>query len=101
MIPMPSLTHPVPHWWLLVSSVAIQALFFAGLVLWRLKAKDAPIPIWLFVPLGVGSVLGLAFGLVQSDAVFVLGQACVLLLVLRAAWKARRQGQPEAPEDHA
>ena len=101
MIPWPNLPFPPPGWDLLVLTATLQGLCLAGLLIWRLVSRRFPAvrpPLWLLLPLGLGCLLGLGFGLLQRDATFCLGEACVLLLVLRMAVKRRAFAAREAGE---
>lgn len=67
-------------WWLLALAVAPQLAFVAALAISR--QKGTRIPGWAVALLCLGAVIGMVYGVVRSDAVFILGQVCVLLVVL-------------------
>ncbi len=67
------------YWWLLALLLLPQAIF--GLALLSSLRKKRPLPSWAILLLGMASLLGIMYGLVQHDAVFVLGQACVLAML--------------------
>lgn len=68
-------------WWLLLLATLGQGLFLAvrGVLLLRGKrVQENPFPLFGFLAVGAGA--GLAYGAVQSDPVFLLGQACIIIL---------------------
>lgn len=73
------------YWWLLALALAPQAAFLAVLAIskgsgTRTDAPRGPVPGWAVGLLCLGSLVGIVYGIVQHDAVFVLGQACVVII---------------------
>lgn len=69
-------------WWLLTLATLGQGMFFPLILLGRRPGNDAQslLP-WASVICGLGVVAGLAYGVLQSDPVFVAGQLLLLLIV--------------------
>lgn len=67
------------YWWLLALACAGQGLFF--LRPGALRATPARHPAWALAGLYGGGCAGLAYGLVQSDPLLLVGQAVVLAAV--------------------
>ena len=69
------------YWWLLALAVLIQGGFFLRLGVLRLRSKAVqPLSRPGMILLGASGAAGLAYGAVQSDPVFFLGQACLLVI---------------------
>jgi lipid-A-disaccharide synthase-like uncharacterized protein len=89
---------PPPFWWLLALSCLGQGIWAFCLGLAALRRGSTAhaahgSAVWFF---RFGTLAGLVYGWVQSDAVFVFGQACVLLLGerwIRAAPEREDQGK--------
>lgn len=84
------------YWWLLVLALAPQLAFLAVLAIsrgsgTRTNAARAPVPGWSVALLCIGVLVGIAYGVVQHDAVFVLGQACVAVIILVRNRQAAQQ----------
>lgn len=75
------------YWWLLALACAGQGLFFLRPAV--LHGAKSPHPAWAVAGLAGGGLAGLAFGWVQSDAVFLLGQAAALLAGCTAVLRGR------------
>ncbi|MGE4421100.1 MAG: lipid A biosynthesis domain-containing protein [Pseudodesulfovibrio sp.] len=72
------------HWWLLALVVVVQGLFFARIVILRMRGKGVqPLARSAQAALAVSGLAGLAYGFVQRDPLFFLGQACLLALYYR------------------
>jgi lipid-A-disaccharide synthase-like uncharacterized protein len=72
------------HWWLLALVVAVQGLFFARIIVLRMRGKGVqPLARPALAALAVSGLAGLAYGVVQRDPLFFLGQACLLVLYYR------------------
>lgn len=71
-------------WWLLVLPVAIQGAFFVRLCVVRLRGNALqPLSGPLVLLLAASGLAGLAYGVVQRDPLFVVGQACLLIIYHR------------------
>lgn len=69
------------YWWLLALVVGIQGLFFVRIIVLRCRRKGVqPLSRPALCLLGASGVAGLAYGFEQRDPVFLLGQACLLIL---------------------
>lgn len=72
------------YWWLLALSILFQGAFFVRFCILRLQGKEVqrlsrPTLAVLFL----SCCAGLAYGVVQSDPVFVLGQLCLMIIYYR------------------
>jgi len=69
------------HWWLLALVVVIQGLFFVRIIVLRMRGKGVqPLARPPQAALAASGLAGLAYGFVQRDPLFFLGQACLLIL---------------------
>ena len=69
------------YWWLLALVVAVQGLFFLRIAVLRMRGKGVqPLSRAGQVVLCVSGAAGLLYGAVQRDPVFVVAQACLLIL---------------------
>lgn len=69
------------YWWLLALTVLVQGGFFLRLGVLRLRGKTVqPLSRPGAILLGASGAAGLAYGVVQSDPLFFLGQACLLVV---------------------
>lgn len=72
------------YWWLLALPIIIQGGFFVRFCILRLRGKEVQ---RLTRPVAGGvyfsGLAGMIYGVVQSDPVFVLGQACLLFIFYR------------------
>ena len=69
------------YWWLLALAAVVQGGFFLRLGVLRLRSKAVqPLSRPGMILLGASGAAGLAYGVVQSDPVFFLGQACLLAI---------------------
>lgn len=69
------------YWWLLALVIVFQGAFFIRIGVLRMRRKDVqsvarPVAMMLFA----SGAAGLAYGLVQSDPLFFLGQICLLFI---------------------
>jgi len=72
------------YWWLLAMTVLGQGGFFARRAVLRLRRVGAgPLGRGETAVLAASGLAGLAYGVVQSDPVFVVGQACLIMLYYR------------------
>ncbi|MDD3313626.1 lipid A biosynthesis domain-containing protein [Pseudodesulfovibrio sp.] len=72
------------YWWLLAMTVLGQGGFFARRAILRLRRDAGGSPGRAETAVLAASCLaGLAYGAVQSDPVFVVGQACLMILYYR------------------
>lgn len=70
---------PPAYWWLLALTVLIQGAFFVRFFAGRLRRKGVqPVTRLGACMLAVSCAAGLAYGAVQRDPLFVLGQVCLL-----------------------
>lgn len=70
-------------WWLLALALVPQLIFLGCLGARKARGREvanASMPAWTVIMLSVGAVIGCLYGLMQSDWVFLLGQACVLVI---------------------
>lgn len=71
-------------WWLLALPVAIQGAFFVRLCVVRLRGNALqPLSGRMVLLLVASGLAGLAYGVVQRDPLFVVGQACLLIVYHR------------------
>lgn len=69
------------HWWLLALVVVVQGLFFVRIAILRTRGKGVqPLARPALAALAVSGLAGLAYGVVQRDPLFFIGQACLLAL---------------------
>lgn len=69
------------YWWLLACVVGPQGFFLVRLCILRGRRKQVqPLSRPAASLLGASGLAGLAYGVVQRDPVFVVGQACLLIL---------------------
>ncbi|MCJ2164232.1 lipid A biosynthesis domain-containing protein [Pseudodesulfovibrio sp. S3] len=69
------------YWWLLAMVLAVQGFFFLRIAILRMRGKGVqPLTRPGLVALCVSGAAGLLYGAVQHDPVFVVGQACLLIL---------------------
>lgn len=72
------------YWWLLALTVVLQGAWFLRYFSRRLRGKELQPLSWrIMALLAVSVASGLAYGVVQSDPLFVLGQLCLLPLYYR------------------
>jgi lipid-A-disaccharide synthase-like uncharacterized protein len=72
------------YWWLLALVVVIQGLFFVRIIVLRTRGKGVqPLARPALAAMAVSGLAGLAYGFVQRDPLFFLGQACLLILYYR------------------
>lgn len=76
--------HLPAYWWLLAIAVVGQGGMLAWICLGRLLGKAVqPLSRGVRATLYVAGVGGFAYGVVQSDPVFCLGQACLLIIYFK------------------
>lgn len=69
------------YWWLLALAVIPQAIFFLRTAILRMRRKGVqPLARPAMIALVGGVVAGVAYGVMQRDPLFVLGQICLLAL---------------------
>lgn len=72
------------YWWLLALVVVAQGAFFARICILRMRGKGVqPLARPVQAVLAASGLAGLAYGAVQADPLFFLGQACLLVLYYR------------------
>ena len=72
------------YWWLLGLALAGQGGFFIRRGMLRLRRiSGEPLGRSETAVLAASGVAGLAYGIVQSDPVFVVGQLCLLIIYYR------------------
>ncbi len=72
------------YWWLLALAVLVQGAFFVRHGVLRLRQNAVqPLSRPGLILLGVSGVAGLAYGAVQSDPLFFLGQMCLFVIYHR------------------
>lgn len=72
------------YWWLLAMAVLGQGGFFVRRAVRRLRrSRGGPPGRSETAVLAASGLAGLAYGVVQSDPVFVIGQACLLIIYHR------------------
>ena len=72
------------HWWLLALVVVVQGLYFARIMILRTRGKGVqPLARPALAALALSGLAGLAYGFLQRDPLFCLGQACLLILYYR------------------
>lgn len=77
-------------WWLLSVATLGQLAYFVAFFILRQRSKDVQeMPLAAQILLWIGGVCGLMYGFMQSDYLFVVGQACVLFIAMRMT---RRNG---------
>jgi hypothetical protein len=75
---------PPDHWWLLALAVVVQGSFFARIAILRMRGKGVqPLARPAQAALAVSGLAGLAYGFVQRDPLFFVGQVCLLILYYR------------------
>lgn len=69
------------YWWLLAVAVGIQGVFLVRFCILRGLGKGVqPLSRPVSLLLAVSGLAGLAYGVVQRAPLFVVGQACLLIL---------------------
>lgn len=69
------------YWWLLALSTLIQGAFFLQFCSVRLRGKGVQrLSRMAAIILFLSGLAGLAYGFVQRDPLFVLGQLCLLII---------------------
>lgn len=72
------------YWWLLALSIVIQGAFFLRFLGIRMQGKGVqPLSRLAACLVYASSVAGLAYGVVQRDPLFFLGQCCLLIIYFR------------------
>lgn len=72
------------YWWLLFLVAAVQGLFFARIMVLRMRGKEVySLSRPAQAALAVSGLAGLAYGWLQRDPLFFLGQVCLLILYYR------------------
>ncbi|KAB1443887.1 lipid A biosynthesis domain-containing protein [Pseudodesulfovibrio senegalensis] len=75
-------------WWLLLIATLGQLAYFVAFFILRWRSKDVQeMPLATQASLWIGGLCGLGYGFMQSDFLFVVGQACVLLIAIRMTRK--------------
>lgn len=69
------------YWWLLALSILPQGAFFIRIAILRMRRKEVhPLARLMTAMLFASGAAGLAYGLAQSDPLFILGQTCLLII---------------------
>ena len=69
------------YWWLLALVVVVQGAFLLAMIILRPRGKGVqPLARPALAVLAVSGLAGLAYGVVQRDPLFFIGQACLLAL---------------------
>jgi len=69
------------YWWLLALVIIIQGAFFVRIFILRTRSKGVqPLARPVLAVLIASCIAGLAYGVVQRDPLFFLGQICLIIL---------------------
>lgn len=69
------------YWWLLALVILVQGAFFVRIGILRLRRKGVqPLARMAAAAVVVSGLSGLAYGLLQRDPLFFLGQGCLLII---------------------
>lgn len=72
------------YWWLLALPVVVQGVFLVRFAVVRLRGKALqPLSGRAALALYASGAAGLAYGIVQRDPLFVVGQGCLLIIYHR------------------
>ena len=72
------------YWWLLALVILIQGAFFIRFYIVRMRQKEVhSLARSKALLLYASGAAGLAYGIAQSDPLFFLGQACLLVVYYR------------------
>lgn len=72
------------YWWLLALAIIIQGAFFIRIGVLRMRGKDVqPLARPAQGVLFASVAAGLAYGVVQRDPLFFVGQLCLLFIYYR------------------
>ncbi|MUM76887.1 lipid A biosynthesis domain-containing protein [Pseudodesulfovibrio sp. F-1] len=90
---------PLPaYWWLLALPVVIQGAFFVRFAIVRLGGKALqPLSGRTALALYASVAAGMAYGVVQRDPLFVVGQGCLLMVFYRMRNPGERAGKTGEP----
>jgi lipid-A-disaccharide synthase-like uncharacterized protein len=76
--------HLPAYWWLLALPVVVQGAFFVRLAVVRLLGRGVcSLSRRGIILLLASGAAGLAYGIVQRDPLFVVGQGCLMLVYYR------------------
>ena len=80
------------YWWLLALVLLVQGAFFVRIGILRMRRKGVqPLARPAAGVLLVSVLAGLAYGIVQRDPLFCLGQVCLLIIYYLLQWQGDDQ----------
>lgn len=72
------------YWWLLALVILVQGAFFVRFCIVRMRRKGVqPLARPMAIALYGSCAAGFAYAIAQSDPLFFLGQACLLVMYYR------------------